>query len=341
MTSAIRWKTVIASKSVPFRAVGKVLSRVGRRLVAVLVAACLVVGCGGADVPQPPQGEIRLATGAAGGVYELYGRAYVGVINDMFPEVKAAGIATGGTVDNIRLVASHRAEAGFALADVAADAVAGRSPFPTPEPIVAVARLYDNYVQLVVRSDGPVRSIADLKGRRVSIGGVGSGTAVVGERILDIAGLLGDVALRRFDIGASARALATNEIDAFFWSGGLPSSAITELRRDTAVRLIDLGSIVDALIHGYGELYMETTVPASVYGLSSAVTTVSVPTYLVVRRDLSPVTAYWLTRLLFEGQSRLVEIHPEAQRLDPGSAIMTFPLDLHVGAARWYRSAHR
>ncbi|WP_113702245.1 TAXI family TRAP transporter solute-binding subunit, partial [Nonomuraea lactucae] len=227
------------------------------------------------------------------------------------------------------------------LADVAADAVAGRPPFRAPRPIVALARLYDNYVQLVVRDDGPVRAVRDLKGRRVSVGGEGSGTAVTGERILEVAGLTDKVELRRLDVGASARALAAGQIDAFFWSGGLPSAAITDLRRGTGVRLLDLKSTAESLTREYGDLYTETTVPASVYGLSSPVTTVSVPNYLVAGRELPPGTAYWLTRLLFEGQPRLAEVHPEARRLDPGSAIMTYPLDLHEGAARWYRSSHR
>lgn len=312
-----------------------------RRLSAVVLAAGLTIGCSGSDVPPAPQGEIRLAAGAQGGVYEVYGQAYAAAIHDRFPDVTTDAITTGGSVDNIELITSGRAEAGFAVADVAADAVAGRPPFRAPQPIVALAHLYDNYVHLVVRADGPVRSIHDLKGRRVSIGGEGSGTAVAGQRILGVAKLLDEVTLSRLDIGGSAAALAAKKIDAFFWYGGVPSAAIIELRRTTAVRLIDLETVADELTREYGELYTETTVPASVYELPNAVTTVSVPNYLIVRRDLSPATAYWLTRLLFEGQPRLAEIHPEARRLDPGSAIMTYPLDLHEGAERWYRSAHR
>ncbi|MBB6349206.1 TAXI family TRAP transporter solute-binding subunit [Nonomuraea muscovyensis] len=309
-------------------------------LMAVLVTVLPASGCAAADVPAVPEGPVRIATGAEGGVYEVYGSAYARVLGERFP-ADAEVLPSGGSVDNIERVVSGRAETGFTLADVAADALAGREEFGTPRPVVALARLYDNYVQLVVRDDGPIRKVKDLRGRRVSVGGEGSGTAVAGERILRVAGLTDDVELRRLDVVASARALAAREIDAFFWSGGLPSAAITDLRRGTDMRLIDLGSTIEPLVREYGDLYTRTTVPASVYGLSNAVTTVSVPTYLVARRDLPPATAYWLTRLLFEGQPRLAEVHPEARRLDPGSAIMTFPLELHQGAARWYRSAHR
>ncbi|WP_101784346.1 TAXI family TRAP transporter solute-binding subunit [Nonomuraea indica] len=311
-----------------------------RLLPAVLAAVLAVAGCGGADVPAVPEGTVRIATGAEGGVYEVYGSAYAGVLGERFPG-PARVLPSGGSVDNIELVMAGRAETGFTLADIAADALAGREPFGAPRRLAALARLYDNYVQLVVRDDGPVRTVKDLKGRRVSVGGEGSGTAVAAERILRVAGLADDVELSRLDVGASARALAARQIDAFFWSGGLPSAAITDLRRGTDMRLLDLGSTIEPLVREYGDLYTRTTVPASVYGLSNAVTTVSVPTYLVVRRDLPPATAYWLTRLLFEGHPRLAEAHPEARRLDPGSAIMTYPLELHEGAVRWYRSAHR
>ncbi|MFI7702208.1 TAXI family TRAP transporter solute-binding subunit [Nonomuraea sp. NPDC049480] len=311
-----------------------------RGLLTIILSVPVAAGCGQAEVPPVPAGGVRIATGSEGGVYEVYGRAYAGVLGDRLAGT-AVTVASGGTVDNIEMVAAGHAEVGFALADVAADAVAGRPPFRAPQPIVALAHLYDNYVQLVVRDDGPVRTVADLKGRRVSDGGEGSGTAVTAARILGTAGLADEVDLRRLDVGASAEALAAGKIDAFFWSGGLPSAAITDLRRGTDVRLIDLGTTAESLTRTYGDLYMETTVPASVYGLSSAVTTVSVPNYLVVRRGLPAATAYWLTRLLFEGQPRLAETHPEARRLDPGSAIMTYPLDLHEGAIRWYRSSHR
>ncbi len=313
-----------------------------RALVALLVLPALaLIACGGPENPPGPRGAVRIATGNRGGVYAVYGDGLAGIVRGRFPSTAATTIATGGSVDNIDLICAGRAEAGFTLADVAADAVNGAAPFAESRPIVALARLYDNYVQLVVRADGPVRTLADLAGRRISVGAEGSGTAVVGERILKIAGLTGDVEISRMEVGPSAQALAARRIDAFFWSGGLPSAAINDLRRETAVRLIDLGSIAGSLTREYGELYTETTVPASVYGLAGAVATVGVPNYLVVHRDMPAATAYWLTRLLFEQQPRLAELHPEARRLDPGAAIMTYPLDLHPGAVRWYREHHR
>ncbi|GAA4759476.1 MULTISPECIES: TAXI family TRAP transporter solute-binding subunit [Streptomyces] len=308
---------------------------------AVALTAVLLAGCSGSDAPPRPTGEISVATGNRGGVYAVYGGGYADLIDQSLPEATAPVQYTGGSVDNLRRVGAGQARVAFTLADSAADAIAGRAPFSGPVPVVALAALYDNYVQLVVPADSPVRSVADLRGRRVSLGSEGSGTAVIAERILDVATLSadGDVVGERLDVRASASALAEGRIDAFFWSGGLPTAAITELRRTTPIRLVDLGDVVGPLTQSYGDLYTETTVPAVVYGEQSAVSTVSVPNFLVVRPDVPDAEAYWLTRVLFEGQQELIRDHPEARRLDRRTAIATYPLELHPGAERWYRES--
>ncbi|WP_240134733.1 TAXI family TRAP transporter solute-binding subunit [Streptomyces sp. MUM 178J] len=317
--------------------------RVARLLAAaVALMTALLTACAGSDAPPRPTGEISVATGNRGGVYAAYGAGYAELLDQQLPGATAPVLYTGGSVDNLRRVGAGEARVAFTLADSAADAVAGRAPFSAPVPVVALAALYDNYVQLVVPADSPVRSVTDLQGRRVSLGAVGSGTAVIAERILEVAGLSpdGDVDAERLDVRASASALAEGRIDAFFWSGGLPTAAITELRQNTPIRLVDLGNVVGALTRSYGELYTETTVPAVVYGEQSAVTTVSVPNFLVVRPDMPKAEAYWLTRLLFDGQQELIRAHPEARRLDRRTAIATYPLELHPGAEQWYRESH-
>lgn len=310
---------------------------VWRASLVLGVVSLALAGCAAEDVPAIA-GEIRIATGNPGGVYATYGGGIATLLSERWDGVTVTTIETGGSVENLELVATGAAAAGFTLADMAADARFGRPPFAERLDIVALARLYDNYVQLVVREASEVASVADLSGLRVSLGSPGSGTAVAAERILTVAGV--HVESVRLDIEASAAALAAGDIDAFFWSGGLPTAAISELQEVVAVRLVDLQDVADELVRRYGDFYTEATVPASAYGLSSAVTTVSVPNYLVVRRDLDIDRAYWLTRILFDGQRELVDVHPEAQRLDLRLAIHTDPLDLHPGAVRWYREAH-
>ncbi|MGP3980439.1 TAXI family TRAP transporter solute-binding subunit [Streptomyces sp. KR80] len=316
--------------------------RVARWFAAAVAVALLLAACSGRDEPPRPTGAIGVAAGNPGGVYADYGAGYADLLGRRLPKTSVQVLHTGGSVDNLRMVATRQADSGFALADSAADAVTGRPPFSSPLPLVALAALYDNYVQLVVRADSPIHGVRSLRGRPVSLGAEGSGTAPIAERILDIAGLTPDKDLTALRLGVreSAAALDAGRIDAFFWSGGLPTEAITALRRTTSIRLVDLGDVVGALTRSFGELYTETTVPAAVYGAQSAVTTVTVPNFLVVRRDMPDADAYWLTRLLFEGQAPLIRAHPEARRLDRRTAIATHPLDLHPGAARWYREAH-
>jgi TRAP transporter TAXI family solute receptor len=259
------------------------------------------------------------------------------------PALRPRVLATDASIENLQMVADGRADVAFTLADAASDAVRGKGRFPRPLPVVALARLYDNYVQIVVRADSPIRSVAQLAGRRVSVGPSGSGTRLVAERILDIARLSSPRALRRvrLDVAASAKALAAGRVDAFFWSGGLPTRAISDLRRSTAIRLVGLGGLAARLRERHDDLYAETVVPRAAYALSSAVTTVSVPNYLVVRRDFDGEAAYRLTRALFLRRADIERSHPEAARLNLRAAIATYPLDLHPGAVRWFREAHR
>src|SRR5262249_28385283 len=156
-----------------------------------------------------------------------------------------------------------------------------------------------------------IYSAADLAGRTVSIGAAGSGTEVIAERVLQVAGLdpQRDVHTMTLDLQASTKALASAEIDAMFWSGGLPPTAVSELRARMSLRLLDLGGVAAKLTPLFGDYYTESVVPASTYGQHEAVTTVSVPNYLVVRHDLDSELAYALTWLIFTERPRLIKAH--------------------------------
>lgn len=311
--------------------------------LALVTAVALGTACGGDASRSLPRRSLGVAAGNPGGVYFAYGGGLARSVERHLEPMRARVLRTDGSVANLRLVAAGRADLGFAIADAAADAVAGRGRFAEPLDLVALARLYDNYVQVFVRARDGRKSLTALAGRRVSVGSPGSGTRLVADRILASAGLRGARAVRRLplDLEASANALAEGRIDAFFWSGGLPTEAITRLRRRTRIALLDLTGVAAVLRRSYGDVYSETRVPRNVYGLPRAVTSVSVPNLLVVRSDLDPEIAYRVTRLLFEHRDELEAAHPEATRLSLRAAIATFPLSLHPGAARWYRQARR
>jgi hypothetical protein len=311
-----------------------------RQVPALIGLLCVLAACTGGAEPALPRSPVTVASGPPGGVYEIYGRAYAAEISRRFPGVQAQAINSDGSVENLHRVASGTATVGFALADSAGDALAGRASFREALRVSALARIYDNFVQLVVLAEDGPKNLGELRGKRVSIGAAESGTAVMARRILRLTGLAGSVQTTPLVIGESVTALRRGEIAAFFWVGGLPTPAISRLQQTTPLRLLDLGEVSGALAREYGDFYLETRVPAVAYGMAGSVATVSVPIYLVVREDLETDVAYWLTRTLFESQDRLVDAHPEARALDLRSAIATAALSLHPGAERYYREVH-
>jgi TRAP transporter TAXI family solute receptor len=309
----------------------------------VLAVAVLLAGCTGGGNEPALDGPLRIATGEVGGVYHAYGRGIADAVRAESPELRPQALTTDASVANLRMLDAREAEVAFTLADAAADAVAGTGAFPEKIDVVALARLYDNYVQLVVRADAQVKSLADLRGKRVATGAAASGTDLVADRLLTVAKLRQGVDVRTSNLGLepSAAALRNRRLDAFFFFGGIPTPAIAALSATTPIRVVPLGEWVDDLAASYGGLYTEAVIPAGPYELDESVRTVSVPNYLVVRRDLDPELAYRLTRLLFRRTDHLARAHPEGRRLSVRTAISTYPLDLHPGAVRWYREARR
>jgi TRAP transporter TAXI family solute receptor len=283
--------------------------------------------------------RLVIATGDEGAVYYAYGQGLARVARKHLPGAEPTVIATAASVENLRLVADGEADVAFTLADSAALAYAGKPPFTRREPIVALARLYENYTHLVVRADSRIRHLPDLRGRVVSIGAAGSGTELIATRLLTAAAIAKGVRVRRQQVADSAAALRSGRIDAFFFSGGLPTGTIADLARATPIRLVDLGDWVKPLGERYQDFYEERSIPASTYGLTGPVRTIGVPDYLVVNRAMPADRAYALTRMLFEQKSALATAHQEALHLNLRAAISTYPLPLHPGAVRYYRAA--
>jgi TRAP transporter TAXI family solute receptor len=285
--------------------------------------------------PSYPAGSLRIATGGQGGVYFVYGQGIAQAASLDLPAVTATVLVTGASVDNLRMIADGTAELAFCLADSAAAAVAGATPFTAALPIAALARLYENYLHVVVPMAGPAQRLADLGRGRVSVGAAGSGTELIANRLLAVAGLGVDAV--HLGVDESARELSAGRLDAFFFSGGLPTAAIDALAKTRSIRLLGVAELVPMLRNVYGEFYSERTIPASAYDLAEPVSTVGVANYLAVRASFDEELAYRLTRMLFERRELLASAHPEARRLDRASAISTYPVPLHPGAVRYYR----
>ena len=307
-------------------------------LVVVLLAA---TSCSGGGAPGSK--FLSIATGGTGGVYYPYGGGLAKVLNDSIPGVRASAEVTAASVDNLKLIRDGKADVAFALADTVADAAKGQGAFEgAPVPAVSLAVLYSNYTHLVTLASSGITSVADLRGKTVATGSPGSGTEVIAFRVLRAAGLNPDTDITRQGLGASesAGALKDGKVNAFFWSGGLPTAAVQDLAHSPgiSIRMVPTGELVPALQREHGPLYFSLDVPADAYpGVTSAVPVVGVANVLVVNRSMPEQLAYDITRVLFEKQPELAGIHPEARKLSLETATKGSPTDFHPGALRYYR----
>jgi hypothetical protein len=306
-----------------------------------LATIALLASAGCSERPRAQ--FISIATGGTGGVYYPYGGGLAKVLNENVAGIRASAEVTSASVDNLKLIRDGKADVAFALADTVADALNGRGAFAgEPVPAAGIAVLYSNYTQVVTLTTSGIRTIADLRGRTVSTGSPGSGTEVIAFRVLRAAGLNPDSDVSRQGLGAaeSAGALKDAKIDAFFWSGGLPTAAVQDLAysQGVTIRLIPTGDLVAPLQRDHGLLYFPLEIPAGAYrGIAAPVPVVGVANVLVVNRSMPEPLAYDITRVLFEKQAELAAIHPEARNLSLEAAITGSPAEFHPGALRYYR----
>ena len=313
-----------------------------RALACWAAAALLLAGCGGSDEPRkaPAPQTLTVATGGRGGIYAVWGAAYARAITKQLEGYRGVAALTTGSVENLERLRDGRAQIALTLGDTALDAVEGRQAFDRPVALKALAQIYPSYVQVVTRADSDIGTLEDLKGKRVSVGSPDSGTAVVAERVLELARIDSHTDIRRQQLGvaASADALAHGTVDAFFWSGGLPTSAVTALARAHPITMLDLGALAKPLRERYGGVYEDTSIPAGTYpGVTAAVPTISIPNYIVVNERMNGALAHDLTELLFKHGDELASAHPESRHLDPARAQdVIAPIRLHPGAQQYY-----
>jgi len=315
--------------------------------VLTLVAGCaVVVGSNPREFARAHGGVVRLsiATGNTGGVYYPYGGGLAKVIGESL-RVQATAEVTAASVDNLKLIQQRKVDIAFALADTLGDAIAGRAAFQPTGPVKAraLAILYPNYTHLATVGGNGIQRLADLRGRVVSTGSPGSGTEVIAFRILRAAGIDPDRDIRRqaLSVNASVDAIKDGKIDAFFWSGGLPTASILDLASSIGItaRLLSNDEVLPRLQQQYGAgLYTRRVIPKGSYpGMPSDVGVVAVQNALVVHESMEEALAYDLTRVLFEKQAQLAAIHPEARHLSLVTATEASPAPFHPGAERFYR----
>jgi TRAP transporter TAXI family solute receptor len=333
-------------------------ARMSRRNVLGLGAAAasglLLPGCsrGRADEPAPA-GPGVFATGNKGGVYNTFGTAVSALVSEVTGQ-ELKPLVTDGSVDNIDQVAAGKADLGLCTSDSALAAYEGTGAFSSGRrKFTALARVYDNYVHVVVPMASKATELVHLNpnpddpNARKLVVGVGpknSGTEIVANLILDGAGI--DVIRRNMTLGQMVTAIQPQgrsnrgAIDAFIWSGGVPTEPIAALQDSIGFRLLDIRDQAQNIAATKFGGFVVSAVPPSQYGLAKSVPTLAVPNYLIARANLPDSWAWWTVNTLFRRQNDLIPKHPEAGALDPRSAIATMPVPLHPAAERWYRQNH-
>lgn len=291
------------------------------------------------------QKRLSVATGPTGGVYFPLGGAVAKVLASSLPDTTATHEATSASADNIRMVVAGKADIAFTQADTAWDAYKGYGTFQAsgPQPIRAIAVLYPNNLQLVTLRGSGINKVADLRGKRVSMGAKGSGTEIWGNRLLLASGLDPDKDIVRsaLAVGPSAAALKKNEIDAFVWSGGVPTKAIADLAKDPEVKvqLLNTAAAVPNMLRKHGPVYTDGEIDANAYqGVTADVKVANVWNLLIVRADADPKFVADVVKALFDHKADLVAGHAEAKNLDLNNqARGGSPIPFHDGAKKFYR----
>jgi uncharacterized protein len=317
------------------------LARAGAALVLPGVAACDV-----REFARKRGGKLRLsfATGPVGGVYYIYGAAIARLIARHVPNVEATAEVTSASADNLKLIARGRADLALVLGPTLDEAYRGVGTFRGVGrvPVRVLATLYVNLMHLVTLAGSGIASLADLRGRVVSVGPPGSGTEGIAVEMLQVAGIDPLRGIRRHGLGpaAAADALKDGKLDAFFWSSGAPQAAVLDAATSSRhrVRLVPNADVIPALQRRHDRsLFFAADIPAGVYpGIRDAVPTVAAANVLVVDAAMSEALAYDIIRALFDHGAELQAIHPAARELSLATAAGPAPAPFHPGAIRLY-----
>lgn len=287
--------------------------------------------------------RLSIATGGTGGVYYPMGGGIANLLSKYVPGYQATAEVTGGSVDNLKLVGAKKAEVGFSMADASLDAARGEDKFKgAPVSHRTLAVLYPNIMHVVSVDGTGVNTIADLKGKRVSTGSPGSATEVMAFRVLEAAGIDKDKDLKRERLGAaeSTNAMKDRKIDAYFWVGGLPTAAVTDLAATPGMKLklVDHSDLVSKMNAKYGPLYAASAIPASTYpGQDKAANVTSVWNILVAHETMTDQVAYNIVKTIFEKREELATVHGEARNIKPESQkASNTPVPFHPGALKYF-----
>lgn len=286
---------------------------------------------------------INVLTGGTGGVYYPMGVALSQTYGKVLPGAKVSVQVTKASAENLNLLQAGRGEVGFTLGDALSDAWKGReeSGFKTPlKKLRTLAAIYPNYIQIVASADAGIRTLADLKGKRISVGAPKSGTELNARAVLKAAGLsYQDFAkVEYLPFGESVELMKNRQLDVTLQSAGLGVSALRDLA--TAQKIVVVPVPADVIARIGDAAYQPGVVPAKTYdGQDADVPTVKIQNFLVTHEGVPADTVYAMTKSMYENLDHLVASHAVAKSIKKENGPLDPPAPLHPGAERYFREA--
>lgn len=317
---------------------------ISRRVFFQLAGATL----GAAVMSRPGQlwgqqaRRFSIATGGTGGVFYVMGGGIANMLTKSLPNVKVTAEATAAAVDNSKLIDARKADMALIPGDIIYDAYVGREKFKSKIPLRTLLVLYSNFIHFVALEGAGINSVRDLRGKRVSLGAPGSGTEVKIARILETFGIdpAKDIIRDRLSVAESAGAMKDRKIDAFGWSGGLPTAAIMDLAATPGIhiKILALGEVVPKLRERFGPTYFNGLIPKGTYsGVDYDVNTAAIAVGFCCHEKMDEDLAYQITKLIIEKKSELVIVHKEAEHISLQNAVVGSPIPYHPGAIRYFK----
>jgi hypothetical protein len=307
-------------------------------LLAV-AAVTAVAGCGGSSQEAQKQ-FLNIGTGGTAGTYYPIGGAMAEILNNNIKGMNASAQSTGASVANINMLKEGSIDLAIVQNDITYYAVNGTEMFKdnAVKNIKGIATLYPETCQFVTLDSSGIKSIADLKGKRVAVGAAGSGAEANARQILEAYGITyDDITVQYLSFGEGASALKDGNVDAAFLTAGYPTASVQDISSQNKIRLLPVGDKeADALIAKY-PFYTKTTVPAGTYaGFDEDVKTISVMSMLVANDKVDDKLGYDIAKAIFSNLDRIVAAHSVGKLITVEGAEKGMSLDMNAGAKKFF-----
>ena len=312
--------------------------------LAVVMSAALLTGCGGGGGDQASSGGgktfLNIGTGGTAGTYYPIGGAIAEILNNKIDGMNASAQSTGATVANINMLKDGSVDMAIVQNDITYYAVNGTEMYKDKKVtnLKGIASLYPETCQFVTLDSTGIKTIADLKGKRVAVGAAGSGAEANARQILEAYGITyDDIQVQYLSFGEGASALKDGNVDAAFLTAGFPTAAVQDISSQNKIRLLPVDPAkADELIAKY-PFYTKTTIPAGTYqGFDEDVQTISVMAMLVVNDKVDDKLGYEITKAIFSNLDRIQAAHAVGKMISKENAEKGMSLDMNAGAKKFF-----